>query len=138
MGIDKLNKPVYDDPTDPKLKHELASYEEVTANREDAELVFSIIEDGLEKAGIVLPPDAKILEVGSGTGHLLALLRNNGWDAVGVDARPRHEGDLPVSPDRIEHLTFPDGQFDALIGIAVFDRTMYRQLKPKMLEQMRR
>ena len=36
-----------------------------------------------------LPPGARILDMGAGAGETLALLRESGFDAVGIDLSPR-------------------------------------------------
>jgi len=93
-----------------------------------------------------LPPGAKILDVGCGTGHLAAELARRGYDAWGVDmseAMVRYAGEH-YSPDRfqlgdIERIPFPDNTFDGITCLGVMEylssdesalREMRRVLKP--------
>jgi SAM-dependent methyltransferase len=71
---------------------------------------------------------ARVLEIGSGRGTLLADLRSRGFDVVGVEisadriaeARARF-GDLPIQ--RIDGTTLPfsDATFDAVLSFDVFE-----------------
>lgn len=60
-----------------------------------------------------LPRGARILDMGAGAGETLRLLRESGFDAVGIDLSPRAQevlqGDFLAAP-------FPDGSFDAVIS----------------------
>ena len=64
-----------------------------------------------------LPPGARVLDMGAGAGETLALLREQGFDALGIDLSPRSpqvlRGDLHAAP-------FPDGSFDAVISQCAF------------------
>jgi len=64
-----------------------------------------------------LPPGARILDMGAGAGETLALLRESGFDAVGIDLSPRTpevlRADCLCAP-------FPDGSFDAIISQCAF------------------
>ena len=83
-----------------------------------------------------LTQGARILDMGAGAGETLALLREGGFDAVGIDLVPRAKsvarGDLLRAP-------FPDGSFDAVLSQCAFFvsgdvpgalREAYRLLKP--------
>ena len=60
-----------------------------------------------------LPEGARILDMGAGAGETLRLLRERGFDAVGIDLAPRApevlQGDFLAAP-------FPDGSFDAVLS----------------------
>ena len=64
-----------------------------------------------------LPPGARILDMGAGAGETPALLRESGYDAVGIDLSPRVpevlRADCLCAP-------FPDGSFDAVISQCAF------------------
>ena len=64
-----------------------------------------------------LPSGARVLDMGAGAGETLALLRERGFDALGIDLSPRSpqvlRGDLHAAP-------FPDGSFDAVISQCAF------------------
>ena len=64
-----------------------------------------------------LPPGVRILDMGAGAGETLALLRESGFDAVGIDLSPRTpevlRADCLCAP-------FPDGSFDAVISQCAF------------------
>jgi len=64
-----------------------------------------------------LEKGARILDMGAGAGETLALLREGGFDAVGIDLAPRAKDVL-----RADFLTapFPDGSFDAVISQCAF------------------
>ena len=83
-----------------------------------------------------LPRGARILDMGAGAGETLALLRESGFDAAGIDLAPRApevlQGDFLAAP-------FPDGSFDAVISQCAFFvsgdapgalREAHRLLKP--------
>ena len=83
-----------------------------------------------------LPPGVRILDMGAGAGETLALLRESGFDAVGIDLLPRApevlRADCLCAP-------FPDGSFDAVISQCAFFvsgavpdalREAHRLLKP--------
>ena len=97
-----------------------------------------------------LPPGSRVLEVGCGTGRLMAPLRGQGWDQLGTDASPAmlrralsksgEDGSrfhLVISD--AEELPFKDGSFDGvytwnlLFWLPNCERTiaeMYRITKP--------
>ena len=64
-----------------------------------------------------LPPGASVLDLGAGAGETLALLRELGFAAAGIDLAPRsalvRQGDLL-------HTGFPDGGFDAVLSQCAF------------------
>ena len=83
-------------------------------------------------ARIAGPGPGAVLDVGAGSGRLLAALATRGWTVSGVDpsaplieeARKR----LPEAAERLlvapaEELPFPDGSFDLAIVIAVLEYT---------------
>ena len=64
-----------------------------------------------------LPQGARMLDMGAGAGETLRLLRESGFDAVGIDLSPRTpevlQGDFLRAP-------FPDGSFDAVLSQCAF------------------
>lgn len=87
-------------------------------------------------ANINLSPNAKILELGSGKGSLLALLRREGFDAVGVDSRPRGNADGLMVKARIEQLPFPEKSFDAIVSVMAFQKNAYEQDQNMMIDEI--
>jgi demethylmenaquinone methyltransferase / 2-methoxy-6-polyprenyl-1,4-benzoquinol methylase len=71
-----------------------------------------------------LQPGDRVLEVGSGRGHLVQHLRADGIDAVGVDVNP-----MAVEHGVTDHLhvmdatalEFPDAHFDALVSMHMIE-----------------
>jgi SAM-dependent methyltransferase len=72
----------------------------------------------------------RLLEVGVGSGRLLARLAEQGWDVVGIDAAPRMvelaRARVPgakVDVARVEELPFEDASFDAVVAVGVLEYT---------------
>lgn len=95
------------------------------------------------------PPDGaglKVLDVGCGTGHQLAKLRELGFDVAGIDASPEMLGHArKLNPEAdvrladVESIPFASGQFDYVLCVEVLRylrdpgpclREMARVLKP--------
>jgi len=138
MAIDKFNKPLLSIPKNRVERKAHEDAEEIISDRATAEKTLAQIREALQKAGETLPKDAKLLELGTGTGEFLKYLLEEGYNVVGVDARPRHTTELPIREARIEQLPFADGQFDVLISSGVFDRDFYKQYRQPMLNEMQR
>ena len=64
-----------------------------------------------------LPRGVRVLDMGAGAGEALRLLRERGFDAVGVDLAPRGEG---IEQGDFLHLSCPDGSFDAVLSQCAF------------------
>ena len=74
-----------------------------------------------EKAG--LAPGAGILDLGAGDGGTVRLLRERGYEALGLDLNPPPEntGAPPVVlRGDFLHAPFPEGRFDAVISQCAF------------------
>lgn len=123
-------------PGDPR-KHcdPYFNWEETT---KDPHMVLGTIEKMFKMKGLLLSQSGKILEIGTGRGLLLKLLLQRGYDAVGVDARPRHSGTLPVAHARIERLPFGDETFQTVISTSVFDDSVYEQDWKQMFDEIYR
>ena len=83
-----------------------------------------------------LPEGASVLDMGAGAGETLALLREHGYDARGIDLEPRAEA---VERGNLLRTGFPSGSFDAVLSQCAFFlsgdqpgalREAYRLLKP--------
>ncbi len=74
-----------------------------------------------ESAG--LAPGAGILDLGAGDGGTVRLLRERGYEALGLDLNPAPEDvSLPhaVLKGNFLHAPFPEGRFDAVISQCAF------------------
>lgn len=96
----------------------------------------------LKESGFELNSSTRILEIGSGTGVFAKHLTDQGYDVVAVDARPRGEEGIQVARLRVEDLPFDERdenqRFDLIVGLSVFDDTVYNQNHVKMLEEVAR
>lgn len=61
----------------------------------------------------------RILDMGAGDGHGVRLLREMGFDAVGIDASPNHNSDHIIQGDFL-HCPFDDCSFDAILSECAF------------------
>lgn len=62
----------------------------------------------------------RILEVGSGRGHLTCRLDDLGAIATGIDANPeaaQHAVARDIRCMQVEHIEFPDGAFDQVVSV---------------------
>ncbi|MEI8191424.1 MAG: class I SAM-dependent methyltransferase, partial [candidate division NC10 bacterium] len=72
-------------------------------------------------------PPGRLLDVGCGAGHFIALARENGWDVVGVDpsreacAFARREYGLSVHAAPLEEAPLPSAAFDVVTMLNVLD-----------------
>ena len=114
----------------------IKDWEEGVTDEDRAETVYAIFQKRLKEANITIPVDAKVLEIGSGRGVFLRYLQKLGFDAVGVDARPRGEQDNKVVRARVEQLPFPDESFNLIFSNAVFDRELYHQDQLAMVKEI--
>ena len=82
-----------------------------------------------------------LLEVGVGSGRLLARLAERGWDIVGIDAAPRmvelareRVPGASLEVARAEELPFADASFDAVVAVGVLE---YGDLEASLRELAR-
>jgi ubiquinone/menaquinone biosynthesis C-methylase UbiE/catechol 2,3-dioxygenase-like lactoylglutathione lyase family enzyme len=82
-----------------------------------------------------------LLEVGVGSGRLLARLAERGWDVTGIDAAPRmvelareRVPGAKLEVARVEELPFGDASFDAVVAVGVLE---YADLKASLRELAR-
>ena len=82
-----------------------------------------------------------LLEVGVGSGRLLARLAERGWDVAGIDAAPRMvelaRARVPgakLEVARVEKLPFKDASFDAVVAVGVLE---YADLEASLRELAR-
>jgi len=113
-------------------------WEQVTASKEQAAEYWRALNEAFTRAGIEFPKDGKVVELGTGGGLFLEHLLTEGVDAVGIDVRPRHSGDLPVARARIEELPFANGQFRLAVSTMIFDERVYKQKVYRMLSEIDR
>jgi len=76
----------------------------------------------------LLTPAVEVLEIGSGTGGLLHILRERGYRVRGVELNRelieearRWSGSLPIQPVEGTALPFADGSFDVVMSFDVFE-----------------
>ena len=104
-------------------------------NKDNAEGFYRRMMLKLDHCDVNLPPDAKFLEVGSGSGTVLSFLKEQGLDIEGVDIKP-------TGPDVIEAnvtaLQYDDESFDCVISKQVFDNIMYPMQSPETQNTMLR
>lgn len=81
----------------------------------------------IDMTGLV-QPGSRVLEIGTGTGRLLAALRTRGVDATGVELRQdlidearRFFGPLPIQRVTGTALPFGDASFDVALSFDVFE-----------------
>jgi SAM-dependent methyltransferase len=73
-------------------------------------------------------PPGRLLDVGCGAGHFIALARENGWDVTGVDpsreacAFARREYGLSVHAAPLEAAPLPTAAFDVVTMLNVLDQ----------------
>ncbi|MBF0815804.1 class I SAM-dependent methyltransferase [Microbacterium paludicola] len=74
--------------------------------------------------GAAVAPGARVLDVGCGSGQLLAHLESQGFAVAGTDPAPRmvelareHAPGADVRLGGFEALPFPDGAFDAVLAV---------------------
>jgi len=111
-------------------------WEEGVEDAATADGRFLSFERKLSELGIALSKDSKILEVGSGNNIFLQHLQDLGYDAVGLDARPRGDKAEKVVRARIERLPFRDNAFEFVISHAVFDADVYFQDQDEMAKEI--
>ena len=102
------------------------------------ELRYRYLKQMMSEYDISLGKDSKVLEIGSGNGLLLEKMKRDGFNVVGVDARPRAQKDTPQAAARAEQLPFADDTFDLVISSRVFDDTVYEQDQSAMMTDIRR
>lgn len=120
--------------TDSKVKN----WEEGVETEVFAKAMLDTLKSTLLGNGIELNQHSKILELGSGLGIFVNYLRKNGYDAVGVDARPRGEIKDSIVAARIEQLPFKNDSFDIIIANGVFDGYVYNQDQTLMVKEIGR
>jgi ubiquinone/menaquinone biosynthesis C-methylase UbiE len=127
-------------PSDPRFLRfsPVKDWEEGVENESNASLFTRDLREVLEKHNVRLTPNAKVLEIGSGNSIFLNALQKEGYDAVGVDARPRGEKVEDVVAARIEQLPFKDESFELVVALSVFDSTVYKQNQQEMIREIAR
>jgi ubiquinone/menaquinone biosynthesis C-methylase UbiE len=107
------------------------------------------ISDEIEKELAKLPANAKILDLGCGTGHYTRHMKDRGFDAVGMEPSEKMIGfakenfpDIEFKPGVASDMPYADNTFDFIISIEVLRylhpddveasyKEIYRVLKPK-------
>ena len=105
---------------------------------DNAEIAYAILKETLQPLGIDIK-NSFILEVGSGNGLLLDLLKEKGIKAVGVDVDHRGGNKTPRVLSRVERLPFLNEAFDVVISSGnVFDSIQYDQDQNLMMREISR
>ncbi len=116
----------------------MKDWEDHVTSEQDAERNYEMLEYTFQEAGLEVPRDTKILEIGSGNNVFLQYLQSRGLDAIGVDARPRGEKSEGVVRARIEELPFPDETFGLILASSVLDDSVYNQHQVVMAKEISR
>ena len=128
--------------SDPRLDDtkysKVKNWEEGIEDESSADAMLYMLKSGLKENGIDLNQHSKILEVGSGLGIFTEYLRKNGYNAVGVDARPRGAVRDGIVAARIEQLPFQNNTFDIVLANGVFDTNVYEQDQTLMVQELGR
>lgn len=137
MGNESSRTPF---PSDPRVYSfgGMDGWQEGIENEGDADAYYIHLQKKLEELGVVVPFNAKILEIGSGNSVFLRYLQKLGLDAIGVDAKPRGEKAANIVRARIEQLPFPDETFGLVFSNAVFDSGVYHQDQLAMVKEVAR
>jgi ubiquinone/menaquinone biosynthesis C-methylase UbiE len=107
-------------------------------------LIDSLQFRGLRRALALaaLPPGARFLDVGCGTGRWVRRYGELGFSAMGVDATigmlriaRAHDTSAPLTTGLAQSLPFCDAAFDCLSDITVVQHIPY-ELQPKALQEM--
>lgn len=83
-------------------------------------------------------PGTRILEVGSGRGHLTRQLDELGTIATGIDANPaaaEHAIARDIRVMAVERIDFPDGEIDQVIAVHAIEH--FPELEPAFAEMAR-
>jgi len=102
---------------------------------EDADVFYRRMMLKLKDCGVELPPNARLLEVGSGSGTVLNFLKGKGFNIEGVDIKPRS---AEVIKADIAALPYEDESFDCVISKQVFDNVVYPMQSPAVQKAMLR
>jgi len=114
------------------------NWEEGVQTQESAEGMFYLLTTALTENKIEINSSTKILEIGSGLGVFIDYLRKNGYDATGVDARPRGKISEGIVAARIEQLPFSNETFNIVVANGVFDSGVYNQDQVLMIKEISR
>jgi len=75
-------------------------------------------------------PKPSLLDIGSGVGGSLPLLRDRGWDAYGVEPDPHlaragsERFKMPIAPEWMSEGVFPDVKFDLMMSVHTFEHLL--------------
>jgi SAM-dependent methyltransferase len=119
-----------------------ACYSDDAADSLESQCLLSRQRIALEMLSAVLPPPARVLDLGCGTGETAAKLLRCGYEVWGMDlaepmvshARARH-GSERFRVGDIEHIPFPEDTFDGLVCLGVVE---YLERDERALSEIRR
>jgi SAM-dependent methyltransferase len=119
-----------------------ACYSDDAADRLESQCLLSRQRIALQMLSAVLPPPARVLDLGCGTGETAAKLLRCGYEVWGMDlaepmvshARARH-GTERFRVGDIEHIPFPEDTFDGLVCLGVVE---YLERDERALSEIRR
>jgi len=91
-----------------------------------------------------LPADPRVLDLGSGLGFFLAIAKEHGWDAYGLEPLPassvyaRAKFGLHIVTDTLHEDTFPPKSFDVITSFQVFEHLLDPRATTRYLHKMLR
>lgn len=99
-----------------------ANTEQATPDQETAKQAWNHILEICESLGLNITQEHKILDAGCGVGHLVAHIRSQSLNCIGIDRYPRPVLEsLSLDEGLIENMPYPDEHFDLINATMLFD-----------------
>jgi SAM-dependent methyltransferase len=121
---------VYQNPR-PSEAQRLGSYRQYLPQAaEEIEAWGRMVEPVFKKGADLIErhiPQGRLLDVGTGYGFFLALMRSRGWEVVGLEVSPtgahygRERWGISILPQPWEETSFSEGEFDVVTAFYVIE-----------------